>query len=147
MTPRLIKTESEHQAALAYVAKLMDATPGSEAEAKLEVWSLLIEKFEEERFPIKRPDPIAAIQFRMEQQGLTQSDLLEFIPSKSKVSEVLAGKRPLSLQMIRALHIGLHIPAEVLVQELRAPGSSVLKPKRGIRAASPRKAKKSLLNA
>ena len=119
MLPKVIKSEAEHAAALAYVETLMDAETGSDKEAELEVWGLLIEKFEEENFPISRPDPIAAIQFRMEQQGLTRTDLLRYIPSKSKVSEVLARKRPLSLPMIRSLHVGLRIPAEILVQEPR----------------------------
>jgi HTH-type transcriptional regulator / antitoxin HigA len=116
MIPKVIKTAAEHEAALAHVETLMDADPGSAAEADLEVWSLLIEKYEEEHFPIPRPDPVSAIQFRMEQQGLTQKDLLRYIPSKSKVSEVLGRRRPLSLAMIRSLHAGLKIPAEILVQ-------------------------------
>jgi HTH-type transcriptional regulator/antitoxin HigA len=117
MLPRVIKSEAEHQAALAYVETLMDAAPGSDAEAALDVWSLLIEKYEEEHFPIDQPDPVSAIEFRMEQQGLTRSDLLRFIPSKSKVSEVLSHRRPLSLSMIRSLGVGLRIPFAILVQE------------------------------
>src|SRR5208282_5507732 len=119
MTPKVIKTAAEHQAALAHAESLMDAAPGSPAEAELGVWGLLIEKFEEDHFPIDRPDPIDAIRFRMEQLGLSQSDLLRYIPSKSKVSEVLNRHRPLSLTMIRLLQAGLNIPAEVLIQESR----------------------------
>jgi HTH-type transcriptional regulator/antitoxin HigA len=119
MTPKVIKSESEHEAALAHVETLMDAAPGSAAEAELEVWGVLIEKYEEENFPITRPDPLAAIEFRMEQQGLTRSDLLRFIPNKSKVSEVLGRRRPLSLAMIRSLNRGLKIPADILVQQTR----------------------------
>lgn len=117
MTPKVLKTEEEYEAALAHVDKLMDAGVGSPEEQDLELWSVLIEKYEEEHFPIARPDPISAIQFRMEQLGMDRSDLQRFIPSKSKISEVLSRRRPLSLQMIRALHSGLGIPAEILVQK------------------------------
>lgn len=119
MHPRIIKTAAEHSAALARVETLMDAPPGSKAEAELELWGLLIEKFEEEHFPISTPDPVAAIEFRMDQLGLSRTDLLRHIPNKSKVSEVLGRRRPLSLSMIRSLHQGLKIPAEVLLQRPR----------------------------
>lgn len=119
MHPRIIKTAAEHSAALARVETLMDAAPGSKAEAELELWGLLIEKFEEEHFPISTPDPVAAIEFRMDQLGLSRTDLLRHIPNKSKVSEVLGRRRPLSLSMIRSLHQGLKIPAEVLLQRPR----------------------------
>ena len=119
MFPKIIKSDAEHEAALAHVDTLMDAAPGSRAEAELEVWSVLIEKYEEEHFPISVPDPIAAIEFRMEQLGLSRSDLLRYIPNKSKVSEVLSRRRPLSLPMIRSLQSGLRIPAEVLLQKPR----------------------------
>lgn len=119
MFPKIIKSEAEHGAALAHVETLMDAAPSSAAEAELEVWSLLIEKYEDEHFPINRPDPVTAIEFRMEQKGLTRRDLLRYIPNKSKVSEILSRRRPLSLPMIRALRSGLKIPADILVQEPR----------------------------
>jgi len=119
MIPKIIKTDAEYQAALAHVETLMDTAPGSKAETELELWSLLVEKYEEEHFPIAAPDPVSAIEFRMEQLGLKRSDLLRFIPNKSKVSEVLGRRRPLSLPMIRALHSGLQIPAAVLLQKPR----------------------------
>jgi HTH-type transcriptional regulator / antitoxin HigA len=119
MKPKVIKTERDHQAALAYIETLMDKASPNEAE--LELWSLLVEKYEEEHFPIAAPDPIEAIRFRMEQAGLTPADLRPYMQSKSKISEVMNRKRPLSLSMIRALHRGLQIPAEVLVQESQAP--------------------------
>jgi HTH-type transcriptional regulator/antitoxin HigA len=119
MTPKPIKSAAAHAAALARVESLMDAAPGSPAETELEVWSILIEKYEEEHFPVSAPAPIAAIEFRMEQLGLTRTDLLRHIPSRSKVSEVLSRRRPLSLQMIRSLHAGLRIPADVLLQRPR----------------------------
>src|SRR5580658_5633071 len=77
---------------------------------------VLVERYEETHFPIGSPDPVDAIKFRMEQEGLRQKDLEKYFPSKSRVSEVLNHKRPLSLGMIRALHKGLGIPASVLVQ-------------------------------
>jgi len=124
MEPKVIKTNAEHEAALSYVETLMDAAPGSKEEAELELWSILIEKFEEEHFPIEVPDPVDAIFFRMEQLGLTRSDLSRFVRSKSKVSEILGRKRPLSLKVIRAFHTGLGIPTDVLIQPVRARSSS-----------------------
>lgn len=123
MKPKIIKTEEEHEAALSHVETLMDAKPGSSAESELELWALLIDQYEEEHHPIEAPDPIEAIKFRMEQLGLTQKDLVKFIPAKSKVSEVMNRKRGLSLAMIRAFHSGLGIPANVLVKEFPLSGT------------------------
>jgi HTH-type transcriptional regulator / antitoxin HigA len=139
MTPKAIKTEAELTKALAHVNTLMDAAPGSKAEAELEVWSILIEKFEGEHFPMEVPDPISAIEFRMDQMGLSRSDLLRYIPSKSKVSEVLSRRRPLSLPMIRTLCEGLNIPAEILLQKSRlrfAPPKNSRAKRRGLHVAS-----------
>ena len=119
MKPKVLKTERDYKAALAHVEALMAQARPDEAE--LELWSLLVEKYEEEHFPIATPDPIEAIRFRMEQAGLVPADLQPYMQSKSKVSEVMNRKRPLSLSMIRAFHRGLKIPAEVLVQETQAP--------------------------
>ncbi len=119
MKPKVLKTERDHQAALAYIETLLDKSSPDESE--LELWTLLVEKYEEEHFPIATPDPIEAIRFRMEQAGLAPVDLEPYLQSKSKVSEVMNRKRPLSISMIRALHRGLQIPAEVLVQETQAP--------------------------
>jgi HTH-type transcriptional regulator/antitoxin HigA len=119
MSPKVIKTAAEHEAALAHVENLMDAEPGTVAEAELELWSVLIEKYEDEHFPIENPDPVSAIRFRMEQKGLTQTDLARIIHSKSKVSEILNRRRPLSLNMIRSFHAGLGIPTDILVQPVR----------------------------
>ncbi|MCJ7624815.1 MAG: ImmA/IrrE family metallo-endopeptidase, partial [Anaerolineaceae bacterium] len=117
MKIKIIKTEAEYQEALEYIESLMDSTPGSPEEEILDVLSLLIEKYEQEHYPIDLPDPIEAIRFRMEQQGLTQKDMRRYIGSQSKVSEVLNYKRQLCLSMIRSLYEGLGIPAEVLLQE------------------------------
>ncbi len=119
MKPKIIKTEAEYTEALARVESLMDAKPGTAKEEELELWSLLVERYEQEHFPIDLPDPVEAIKFRMEQEGLQQKDLVQYLPGKNRVSEVLNHKRRLSIGMIRALHQGLRIPAEVLLREAR----------------------------
>src|SRR3990172_1081732 len=101
MNIKIIKTEAEYEEALARIDSLMDAPPGSPQEDELELLSLLVEKYEEERFPIDPPDPVEAIKFRMEQEGLDPKDMIKYLGSQSKVSEVLNYKRPLSLSMIR----------------------------------------------
>lgn len=122
MQPQVIRTEVEYEAALAHVETLMDAAPGSPEERDLELFALLIDAYEQEHHPMALPEPIEAIKFRMEQQDLRQKDPVPYLGSQSKVSEVLNRKRPLSLSMIRALHAGLGIPAEVLLQE---PGQAL----------------------
>jgi HTH-type transcriptional regulator/antitoxin HigA len=112
-----IKTEADYDAALEQIALLMDAKAGTPEADELEVLATLVECYETEHYPINLPDPIAAIRFRMEQEDLSQRDLIPYIGSRSKVSEVLSGKRPLTLQMMRSLHQHLGIPADVLLQE------------------------------
>ena len=119
MKLKIIKTDEEHETALARIEEFMDAELGSQEEDELELWSLLVEQYEEEHFPIAPPDPIDAIKFRMDQMGMRAKDLTKFIRAKSKISEVLNHKRRLSLPMIRALQDGLGIPAEVLVRETK----------------------------
>lgn len=120
MKTKLTKTESEHTAALARIEKLMDAKPGTAQGDELEVLSLSIHDYEEKVFPIDKPDPVAAIRFRMTQQGLTNKDLVPFLGSRSRVSEVLSGRRGLSLKMIRALVHGLGIPADILLGDTQS---------------------------
>ncbi len=91
---------------------------GSPKEEELELWSLLVEQYEEPHFPLDIPDPVEAIKFRMEQEGLKQKDLEKYFPGKNRVSEVLNHKRPLSIGMIRSLHRGLGIPAAILLREM-----------------------------
>ena len=116
---KLIKSSQEHEQALVRLMNLMDAEPQSNSpeEGELDVLALLIEKYEQEMFPIDSPDPIEAIKFRMEQQGLIKKDLIPYIGSAPKVTEVLNGTRNLSLNMIRKLRDGLGISAEVLIQK------------------------------
>lgn len=117
MINRLIKTEKDYQEALSRIEKLMDAQPGSSAMDELELLTALVEMYEDRHYPIGPPDPIEAIKFRMEQLGLTQKDMVPYIGTKSKVSEVLNGKRPLTLSMMRSLNKNLGISAEVLLKE------------------------------
>ena len=120
MYPKIIHTEDEYTAALNHAETLMDAKPGSSKEEELQLWTLLIENYEEVHHPMPPPDPVEAIRFRMDQLGLKPKDLSPYIKSKSKISEVLNRKRPLSLSMIRSLHQGLGIPTDVLVREPEA---------------------------
>jgi HTH-type transcriptional regulator / antitoxin HigA len=117
---KIIKTDAEHALALARLDALMDQDPadGTAAADELELLAMLIDQYEAVHFPIDMPTPLEAIQFRMEQQGLKKKDLVPFIGSAPKVSDVLNGKRALSLSMIRKLHQGLGIPAEVLIQDM-----------------------------
>jgi HTH-type transcriptional regulator/antitoxin HigA len=115
MKPKVIKTEAEHRAALARIEELFQARPGTPEGDELELLVMLVEQFEKVAFPIGLPTPVAAIKFRMEQQGLKNKDLIPFLGSASRVSEVLSGQRSLSLTMIRNLVDGLGIPAEVLI--------------------------------
>lgn len=123
MKPRIIKTEKQYKNALVEVDRLisLDPEPGTPEADRLDLLSVLVENYEKKQFPFKLPNPIEAIMFRMEEQGLRQKDLIPYMGSKSKVSEVLSGKRPLTIQMIRSLHKGLNIPAEVLLQESQQP--------------------------
>src|SRR5690242_4346937 len=129
MHVKLIKTEADYQQALARVGDLMDAEPERDTPEydELELLSTLVELYEKEHFPIDLPDAVSAIKFRMEQAGLQPKDLIPFIGSASKVSEVLNGKRELTLRMIRALHKGVGIPADVLLQEKGAELPSEVK--------------------
>ena len=116
MKPKIIKTEAGHAAALARIEEIFEAAAGTPEGDELELLAALVELYEQEHFPVGLPDPIAAIRFRMDQQGLKQRDLARYIGSESKVSEVLSGQRGLSLSMIRNLVSGLGLPAAVLLQ-------------------------------
>ncbi|NIF21492.1 helix-turn-helix domain-containing protein [Candidatus Pantoea multigeneris] len=114
-----IRNEDDYKAALAAVSPLFDNEPeiGSEAGNFLEVMILLIEKYEQEHYPIEAPDPVEAIKFRMDQQGLKPADLVPAIGRTNRVYEVLNYKRQLTLPMIRKLHSMFHIPLASLVAE------------------------------
>lgn len=111
-----IKTEQDYFQALERLELIFDAKPGTKEGDELEILGILLEKYEDEHFPIELPDPIEAIKFRMEQLNYSQNDLAEVIGLKSRASEILNKKRKLSLDMIRKLTEKLHIPSEVLIQ-------------------------------
>lgn len=118
MKPRIIKSDHEYQDAIRSATLLVKEDPatGTHEAEQLELLSLLIEDYERKHFTFDLPDPVSAIEFRMEEQGLRQRDLIPILGSRSRVSEVLARKRPLSLQMIRALAESLGIPTDVLIR-------------------------------
>ena len=111
-----IKTDENYSEALMRLEEIFDARKGSKEGDELEVLAILIEKYEDENFPINLPDPIEAIKFRMEQMDYSQNDLAKVIGLKSRASEILNKKRKLSLEMIRNLHTMMKIPTEVLIQ-------------------------------
>ncbi len=112
-----IKSRKDYQHALKQVETLFHAKPNTADGDRLDVLTTLIEAYEAKHYPIDPPDPIAAIAFAMEQQGLERKDLEPYIGSRARVSEVLNHKRTLTLAMIRKLHHALGIPAEVLIRE------------------------------
>jgi HTH-type transcriptional regulator/antitoxin HigA len=116
MDIRPIKTKADYRTALKEVERLWEAEPGTPEGDDVDVLVTLIEAYEAKHFPILAPDPIAAIEFMMEQKGLTRRDLEPAIGSRGRVSEVLTRKRPLTLPMVRELSTLLQIPAAVLVQ-------------------------------
>ena len=111
-----IRTENDYEAALAEVEALWGAKGGTPKGDRLDVIVTLIESWEAANYPMDQPDPIEAIKFRMEQQGLTRKDLEGIIGTRARIAEVLDRKRGLSIAMIRRLNTELHIPAEVLIR-------------------------------
>ena len=116
-TIKPIRTEKDYEAALARIDALMDAEPGGAEFDELDVLADLVELHESKHEPMGYPSPVAAIEFRMEQGNLSPRDLIPFIGSRAKVSEVLSGKRAITMPMARALHEHLGIPADVLLRE------------------------------
>ena len=122
-----IKNKMDHEEAIGQIEALiaLDPEPGTDDADRPQMLATLVEVYEKRTFPLDRPDPVEAIRFRMEAQGLRQADLVSYIGSRGKVSEVLNRKRPLSLTMIRALSKGLDIPAEILIAEPRKKHSAM----------------------
>lgn len=116
MNIRPIKTEADYQATLKEINGLMMAEADTPEGDRLSVLVTLVEAYEQAYYPIDFPDPVEAVKFRMEQQGLTVDDLVPVIGRKNRVYEVLARKRPLSLRMIEGLHDVFSIPAESLLK-------------------------------
>jgi HTH-type transcriptional regulator/antitoxin HigA len=115
MQVRPIRTDKDHRQALAEIERLWEAKPGSPEYDRLDVLATLTAAYEDEHHPVPPPDPVEAIQFRMEQLGLGRKDLEGLIGSRARVSEILTGRRSLSLEMIRRLHQRLGIPADILI--------------------------------
>lgn len=115
-----IRTKADYRAALHEVSALVDfdPAPATPEGDRLDVLSILVEAYERRHYPMASPDPVEAIKFRMEQSGLTVKDLEPMIGRSNRVYEVLSRKRPLTLGMIRKLHKGLDIPAQVLISEM-----------------------------
>jgi HTH-type transcriptional regulator/antitoxin HigA len=116
MELKLIKTEEDYKQALARLEEIFDALPNTKESDELEIISMLIEKYEEKHYKIEFPDPIEAIKSRMEQMGISQTELSSIVGLKSRASEILNRKRKLTLEMIRKINDALKIPLEVLVQ-------------------------------
>jgi len=121
MTDRVkpIRSAKDYEVALAEVEKLWGAKSGTPSGDRLDVLATLIDAYESEHYPMDPPDPIEAIKFRMEQQGLTRKDLESLIGTRTRVAEILNRKRSLSIGMIRRLHQRLGISAEVLIRPSR----------------------------
>jgi HTH-type transcriptional regulator/antitoxin HigA len=115
MNIRPIRSDADLQAALGRLESVFQAKDGTPEADEMEILVTLIEAYENKHYPIGPADPVEAIKFRMEQQGLTPRDLEAYIGPSGRVSEVLNGKRPLSLRMIKRLHDGLRIPYESLL--------------------------------
>jgi HTH-type transcriptional regulator/antitoxin HigA len=114
-----IRTEADYNAALAEIERLWGAKSGTPEGDRLDILATLVDAYENQHHPIDPPDPIEAIKFRMEQQGLTRKDLEGILGTRTRVAEVLNRRRGLSINMIRRLHEKLGIPAEVLIRPSR----------------------------
>lgn len=112
-----IRTKKDHEKALKRIDELWGCKKNSPEGEEFEILLTLTEKYEDDHYPIPPPDPIEAIKFRLEQMNLTRAELVKFIGYKSRVSEILTGKRKLTLPMIRTLNKKLKIPAEILIKQ------------------------------
>jgi HTH-type transcriptional regulator / antitoxin HigA len=117
---RPIRSDEDHARAMREIGQLWGARFGTPDGDRLDVLATLVDAYERSRFRIDAPDPVAAIRFRMEQQGLSRKDLEGLIGTRGRVAEVLNGDRPLSINMIRRLHRALGIPADVLIGQPEA---------------------------
>lgn len=115
MNIRPIKTEQDYNAAISRIEKLWGEKKNTPEGDELDLLVTLVESYEITHYPIAPPDPIDAIKFRMEQMGMTKADMVQYLGSQSRVSEVLNRKRSLTLSMIKSLYKGLKIPAEILL--------------------------------
>jgi HTH-type transcriptional regulator/antitoxin HigA len=116
MTLRPIKTEDDYKAVLTEIERLFEAVPETPEGDRLDILTLLVEAYEEQHHPIPPPDPLAALEYHLESRGLTRRDLEPYLGSRARVAEVMNRRRALTIDMIRRLHQGLGISAEVLIQ-------------------------------
>jgi len=116
MNLRPIKTEEDHKAALAEIERLFEAVPGTPEGDRLDIHTMLVEAYEEQHHAIPPPDPVAALEYYLESRGLARRDLEPYLGSRVRVAEILNRRRALTIEMIRRLHQGLGISAEVLIQ-------------------------------
>ena len=123
MNIKPIHSAADHAASLKEIERLWEAQPGTPEGDKLEVLATLADAYERAHVDIPTPDPIAAIRFRMEQEGLTTKDLLPIFKTRARASEIMAKKRRLNLPMIRRLHARLAIPIECLVKDYKLKGA------------------------
>lgn len=114
---KILKTKKDYQMALKRFEEIFQAKPGSSESDEADVLSLLIKEYEEKNYVIEVPNPLEAIKYRMEQQGLTNSDLASILGFKSRVTDIFNKHRKLNLTMVRKLHKQLNIPLETLVKE------------------------------
>jgi HTH-type transcriptional regulator/antitoxin HigA len=114
-----IRTSADYEAALAAIERLWGARAGTPQGDRLDILATLVDAYENEHYPMDPPDPIEAIKFRMEQQGLSRKDLVDVLGSRTRVAEVLNRRRGLSINMIRRLHEKLGISVEVLIRPIR----------------------------
>jgi HTH-type transcriptional regulator / antitoxin HigA len=124
MQIRPVKTKADHRAALKEIRRLMDAKLGTPAGDRLEILTTLVDHYESQHEPIEPPNPIDALLYHMESRGLTRRDLEPFLGSRARVAEVLNRRRPLTIDMIRKLHEGLGISAEILIRPYSVRGSA-----------------------
>lgn len=115
MQAKLIKTEQEYNVALERIDELFDVSPDSKEFEEIELLVALVDLYEQKYYPIEAPDPIEAIKFRMEQMDMKRVDLVKFLGTKSRVSEILNRKRKLTVEMMRKLHKEFGVPAESLL--------------------------------
>lgn len=137
---RPVKTEQDYESALEEIERLWDSKPGSPSADTLDILATLVEKYEEENIQISTPDPVEAIKFRMEQQGMNKAQLGEIIGGRNRATEVLNRERRLTVTMIRSLHEKLGIPAEALIGDYSLKRNTRSTPKTSSRT----KTKKSL---
>lgn len=124
MQIRPIKTKADHRAALREIERLMNAKPGTPAGDRLEILSTLVDHYESQHESVEPPDPIDALLYHMESRGLTRRDLEPYLGSRARVAEILNRRRVLTIEMIRKLHEGLGISAEVLIRSYNVRGSA-----------------------